>query len=128
MSTDTIPQAFWRGLTETLAGNDNGITYDDDPTSPRSEAYDRGKNVAEQLQGMQDGGTMISNMIVTAPEMLADLRRFVDYYATKSTQLGNGEARQHYDRARALLARIEPNITLTPTRTADEIIYGRKTD
>lgn len=39
--------AFWLGLTEGFEGLSTGITYDDDPESPRSRAYDRGRNVGE---------------------------------------------------------------------------------
>lgn len=43
-------RAFVRGLTE--AGGDMGLTYDDDPHSPRSRAYDRGRNLGRQLRGL----------------------------------------------------------------------------
>ena len=36
--------------------------------------------------------------------LVEELRRFVEYYAGRSAQLGNGEAFQHWDRSRRLLA------------------------
>lgn len=50
-----------------------------------------------------------ARLIAAAPEMREELARFVDHYTppSRTAQLGNGEALQHYDRARALLARID---------------------
>jgi len=39
--------AFWLGLTEGFGGLATGITYEDDAESPRSRAYDRGRNLGE---------------------------------------------------------------------------------
>mgnify|MGYP001618219621 FL=1 len=41
-----------------------------------------------------------------AQALVEELRRFVEYYMTdgRSAQLGNGEAFQHWDRSRRLLA------------------------
>ena len=40
---------FALGVSE--AGLSTGITYDDDPESPRSRAYDRGRNLGDLLSG-----------------------------------------------------------------------------
>ena len=55
---DTRLTAFIKGFLE--AKGDAGLTYDDDPTSPRSEAYDRGRNLGQR------GFTLIELMIVIA--------------------------------------------------------------
>jgi hypothetical protein len=42
----------WRlGVAEGAAGLSTGVTYDDDPSSPRSDAYDRGRTYGEELAG-----------------------------------------------------------------------------
>ena len=45
----------------------------------------------------------------THQALVEELRRFVEYYAVngRSAQLGNGEAFQHWDRSRRLLATVE---------------------
>lgn len=45
MAQDTEEQAFRRGVEE--ADGDVGLTYDGDPTSPRSVAYDCGRTVGQ---------------------------------------------------------------------------------
>lgn len=113
---DTVQQAFWRGLAEALDGNENGITYDDDPTSPRSEAYDHGKTIVERLCDWSPEGTKIANLIAAAPEMRETLQFVVD--ATnrlrdmRSVELNNqGQIAEELDdmerQARSLIARID---------------------
>lgn len=41
--------AFWAGLVDGYRGLGTGITYDGDPESPRSRAYDHGRNVGEAI-------------------------------------------------------------------------------
>lgn len=43
----SIGDAFAFGYIERLGSDGTGRTYDDDPTSPRSDAYDRGRSLAE---------------------------------------------------------------------------------
>lgn len=43
-------EPFILGVRE--AGLSTGITYDDDPESPRSRAYDRGRNLGDLCKGL----------------------------------------------------------------------------
>ena len=51
MHQDPEQKAWWLGFTEGFeCGRINvGMTYDNDPSSPRSEAYDQGANIGEWL-------------------------------------------------------------------------------
>lgn len=44
---DTEADAYRKGHEDGYAGLDTGLTYDNDPDSPRSEAYDRGRTAGE---------------------------------------------------------------------------------
>ena len=40
-------RAFFLGVSDGIQGLASGVTYDDDPESERSRAYDLGRNAAE---------------------------------------------------------------------------------
>ncbi len=66
---DTLEDAFKRGMSE--GGSSEGITYDNDPMSPRSEAYDLGRNVAEGEMTEEEARAELSRLTaskVTAAE------------------------------------------------------------
>ena len=53
-----------------------------------------------------------ARLIAKAPELRAELDRFMTYYSgEKTAHLGNGEALQHWLRSRALLAEIDGSAT-----------------
>lgn len=49
---DPITDAYQLGYEEGLS--DFGMTYDDDPDSPQSRAYDAGRTVRRVLEGWED--------------------------------------------------------------------------
>lgn len=61
----TIDEAFAAGVKE--ADGDWGITYDHDANSPRSVAYDNGRNVGEMPEPWR-------SLLAAAPDLLAACR------------------------------------------------------
>lgn len=50
-------KAFWLGVVDGFQMPDgSGLTFDGDPSSARSIAYDRGRNFGEWLAGVNQGG------------------------------------------------------------------------
>ena len=72
MNTEhTMEQAFRLGWEE--ADGEVGTTYDDDPTSPRSEAYDCGRTVGRLPEPWK-------STLAAAPAMLAALKAVHAYF------------------------------------------------
>lgn len=95
--------AYKLGISE--AHHACGMTYDDDPESPRSVAYDWGRNVGEI------GATGPANwkaLIAAAPEMAEELATTLDdisdFYAAFPDMEGQFEGTEC--RLRAILARL----------------------
>lgn len=89
--------AFHLGFTE--SDGDVGMTYDGDPESPRSQAYDMGRTVGEWPEPWR-------SIFAAAPEMAAMLDALLNVCELNMDDM-EADTLAEIERARALLAKID---------------------